>query len=307
MLKTKNKTLYIVLAILAGALIFNTIRTNLKGERSFRKEMTEFDANKVNKFIINNDNMEITFTKKNDNWSVSQDEILYKADQTTVLNILKELSNLKVEQLVAKEKSKWNDLEVEEEKGTKVTVYTNNKMVANLVVGRFKYRQTGNGGIQLSTMVRLSDETEVYSVEGSLSMSINRNLDAFRDKTITKIEPEQIQQIKFSYPGDSSFVLSKNNDTWLINSDSATTSSVMNYLSDIKECRGNAFATEFNADEFPFYTLELIQKEGESITVNAYIKEEKYIFKSTQNEGIISDSETIFKRLFASANKFGKE
>lgn len=270
MLKTKNKTLYIVLAILAGALIFNTIRTNLKGERSFRKEMTEFDANKVNKFIINNDNMEITFTKKNDNWSVSQDEILYKADQTTVSNILKELSNLKVEQLVAKEKSKWNDLEVDDEKGTKVTVYTNNKMVANLVVGRFKYRQTGNGGIQLSTMVRLSDETEVYSVEGSLSMSINRNLDAFRDKTITKIEPEQIQQIKFSYPGDSSFVLSKNNDTWLINSDSATTSSVMNYLSDIKECRGNAFATEFNPSENPFYTVEITQKEGESITVNAY-------------------------------------
>ena len=306
MLKTKNKTLYIVLAILAGALIFNTIRTNMKGERSFRKQMVEFDANQVNKFIVNNDNGEITFAKKSDDWTVSQEGKSYKADQNTVQNILKELSNLKVEQLVAKEKTKWAELEVDDEKGSKVLVYIKNKTVANMVVGRFKYRQTGNGGIQLSTMVRLSNESDVYSVEGALSMSINRNLDGFRDKTITKIDPEQIQQIKFSYPGDSSFVLTKNNTTWLINSDSANKIEVTNYLSDIKECRGNTFATEFNADEFPIYSLEILQKEGEAITVKAYKKEEKYIFESTQNEGIINDSEAIFKRLFASANKFEK-
>ena len=304
MLKTKNKTLYIVLAVLAGALIFNTIRTNIKGERSFRKEMVEFDANDVTKFTIDNNNILITFTKKENEWSVSQDDKTYKADQTTALNILKELSNLKVERLVSKEKEKWAELEIDAEKGTKVIVYADGKTVANMVVGRFKYRQTGNGGIQLSTMVRLSDETEVYSVEGSLSMSIKRNLESFRDKTITKFEPEQIQKIKFSYPGDSSFVIEKKENIWMINNDSAAAGKIMNYLSDIKDCRGNSFAPEYNPGAMQEYSMEATMKNNQSITVTAYKIDDKFVFKSTQNEGILNDSETIFKRLFASPNKF---
>jgi hypothetical protein len=308
MLKTKNKILYIVLAVLAVALIINTVRTNIKGERSFRTSLVEFDPQKIDQLVMVNNSAEIKFTRDKELWMVAQESKSNRADVQSVENILKELSTMKIERLVTKEKSKLREFEVDDTLGVAVRLFSKGKKVADLVVGRFSYRQTGNrqGGIQLSTMIRLANETDVYSIEGALSMSVKRDFDSFRDKTLVRFDPDKVQSMEFTYPSDSSFTLTRGSDVWFLNRDTVDTGKVINFLNDIKETRGNSFTTDFD----PAGALEFQMKatlSGEApIVVKAYQQGEKYIFVSSQNESSLSDSEHLFKRVFASKRKFAK-
>ncbi len=308
MLKTKSKILYIVLAVLAVALVFNTVRTNIKGERSFRTTLVDFDPQKIDQMILLGHDSEIKFTRDNDKWTVAQETKVHSADAQSVENILKELSTMKIERLVTKDKAKLGEYEVNDTLGTTVQLYSKGKKVADVVVGRFNYRQTGNrqGGIQLSTMIRLAKETDVYSIEGALSMSVKRDFDSFRDKTVVRFDPDKLQSIEFTYPSDSSFTLTRGSDVWFMNRDTVDTGKVINFLNDIKETRASSFATDFD----PAGALEFQMKatfSGQApVEVKAYKQGEKYVFVSSLNESPLSDAEYLFKRLFASQKKFVK-
>jgi hypothetical protein len=308
MLKTKNKILYIVLAVLAVALIINTVRTNIKGERSFRTSLVEFDPQKIDQLVMVNNSAEIKFTRDKELWMVAQESKSNLADVQSVENILKELSTMKIERLVTKEKSKLREFEVDDTLGVAVQLFSKGKKVADLVVGRFSYRQTGNrqGGIQLSTMIRLANETDVYSIEGALSMSVKRDFDSFRDKTLVRFDPDKVQSMEFTYPSDSSFTLTRGSDVWFLNRDTVDTGKVINFLNDIKETRGNSFTTDFDPAGILEFQMKATLSGEAPIVVKAYQQGEKYVFVSSQNESSLSDSEHLFKRVFASKRKFAK-
>ncbi|HOG20409.1 MAG TPA: DUF4340 domain-containing protein [Salinivirgaceae bacterium] len=306
MLKIKNRTLYIIIAILLVALIIKVVSSNIKGERTFRKSLCEFNPEDIDKIEIVDNNSLIKFTKDGIIWRVAKDAESYKADIQTVESILKDLSTMNIQRVVSRDKSKLQENEIDDSTGTRIKLFSKSKLLADLVVGRFSYRQTGQGGIQLSTMVRLANEDDVYSIEGSLSMSVRRDFDGFRDKTIAKFDPEKLQSIEFSYPADSSFTLIQSGDLWLINQDTAEIGKVINYLNDIKDARANAFAPDFNPEDAEMFELKASFIDEQPLIIKAFKQGEKYLFMSTQNESTLSDSEHVFKRLFVSKNKFSK-
>ncbi|HQA76307.1 MAG TPA: DUF4340 domain-containing protein [Salinivirgaceae bacterium] len=306
MLNTKNRTLYIIIAILLVALIVMIVKTNIKGERTFRKSLCEFNPEDIDKIEIVDNNSLIKFIKDGAIWRVAKDAESYKADIQTVESILKDLSTMNIQRVVSRDKSKLQENEIDDSLGTRIKLFSKNKQLTDLVIGRFSYRQTGQGGIQLSTMVRLANEYDVYSIEGSLSMSVRRDFDGFRDKTIAKFDPENVQNIEFSYPADSSFTLTRSGDIWLINQDTVEIGKVVNYLNDIKDARANAFATDFNPENAELFELKATFSGEQPLTIKAFKQGEKYLFLSAQNESTLSDSEHIFRRLFVSKNKFAK-
>lgn len=304
MLKTKNKTLYIILGVLAVVVAVNLIRDNLRGERSFANELLSFDPQNVSTLMISHSDDVITFEKVSGVWMVSNKENQkYRADQSSVENIIKDLSNIKIERLVSRDKSQWKEYEVDDSLGTTVTLLNNKKNLGEIVIGRFSYRQSGYGGVQLSTMVRQPKSNDVYSVEGALSFSIKRDFQSFRDKTILNIEPDLVQQIEFSYPGDSSFTLTKTNNLWLMGVDTVTTGKVLNYLNDIKDTRASSIA-ETTPEQTEQFQLKISMNNLPPITVKAFKHQDRYMFITTQNEAILTDAEYLFKRLFVSKQKF---
>lgn len=304
MLKIKNKILYIAIAILLTALAINIIRTNIRGERSFSKSLYSFIPTEIDKLEIVNNNIPMIFTKDEGNWRVSQNNNIYKADSHTVENIINELAEMNIQRLVSKDKAKFHENEIDDTTGTRVTLYKKNKTLADLYVGRFSYRQTGQGGIQLSTMVRRADQTDVYSIEGALSMSVKRDLNNFRDKTIINTTSGNIKNIEFTYPGDSSFTLTNKNDIWYINNDTAETGKVQNYLNEIKNLKAGDFTNTDNGKTT--YTMTATLDGGKLITVKASKQGDRYNFVSSQNESTLTDQEHTFKRLFISKTKLIK-
>ena len=302
MLKTNTKLLVITLAVLSVLLIIYFMF--FKEERSFREHLVKFDVSKVDNFKISSDERTVSFFKENNRWYVSDGAGNYIADQTVVNDLVNALSAIKIDKLVSNDESKWEEYEVTNALGSTVEVFKGKKLLAEIIIGRFSYRQVGQG-ISMSTMVRLQKEKEIYSVDGSINMQTKRTADNFRDKTILSFDPETVQKVEVLFPMGNSYVLSYANDEWMINHRVASIGKVINYLNEIKETKGNTFIKEVDTDNLEEYKLIVHTTKGLTVTVKVYkTADERYAFVTTQNDGILVDSEYLFKKMFPQAERF---
>lgn len=305
MLKTKNKLLIIVLIVLGAILGANLLIRNFKGERSLKKFVTEIDHTQVDKITINNEGKTITIDKESEQWYVSDDINRYVADSQASVSLVETISQLRIERLVTKGREKREEYEVDDTSGVKVNIFVKGEKANSIIVGRFSYRQIGQGGIKMSTMVRLDGEDEVYSVDGGLSMQVKRSIDNFRDKTILNFDPENVKKIEIICPlQNNSLTLQSNDGGWTVNSETASMGRTINYLNDVKNVKGTGFTSEIKTDSIEEYRLKITLSNGEPIIVESYKIEDKYIFISSQNEFVLTDSEQLFNRLFLTIDKF---
>ncbi len=194
-----TKTLIILLVILAG--IYLVSKLTEKEDRSFKSEMVSIDSADVTKIVIlpklGGDGKEVMFTKTGSEWKLESEGKTYKPDASAITNILGELMRMKSERVAATDESKWKEFEVSDSTGTRIKLYKDKKLMADLYVGKFNYSQPKgpqnpyqqNKG-KMSTYVRPAEDNEVYVVDGFIKMSIQANVDNYRDKTLCAV-PER--------------------------------------------------------------------------------------------------------------------
>ncbi|PLX14853.1 MAG: hypothetical protein C0599_18020, partial [Salinivirgaceae bacterium] len=215
--KFNNKTLIIILVSLIVLVGIVQIVSMQKGERNFRAYLAQVDTASVNKIeLIGFETEPIIFEQKARNWQVTQGNKIAKADKYSIDNIMKSLADLKVKKRVGVKAEQWEKYEVTDSLGTRMKVYEDGELSADLMIGRFSYKRMGQG-FAMSTNARLTDEDEVYTVEGQLSMTVKRDFNGFRDKTLLQIPAADIQSVKYTYPADSSFALTKSGSQWMAN------------------------------------------------------------------------------------------
>lgn len=322
--KLNIKTLALVLVILLVIVAVVYISDAKKGERSFRARIIDADTSKITSIVIypkGDKNNVIELNKKSDGWKVISGNKSYNADEMMINNTITTLAGLKPQQLTATRKEHWGKFDVTDSAATRVKLYEGKKLVTNLYVGRFNYqpppRQTQNYynyGQQgtMSTYVRLADEKEVYSVEGFLSMSLGRNANDFRKKTIINCNKDDLNKISFSYPADSSFTLMKEGDKWTTDGLVCDSTAVAAYINAVSRLTSSGFADDNillgnNAD----YVLHI---EGNNFATPIVIKAfrndstENYFITSSLNEGAIfnGSGSNLTNKLFVSRRKFLK-
>lgn len=299
--KANNKVLAIVFVVLLALVVVINLVDARRGDRTFRNEIFDIDTTDITSITIDPkglDKEDVRLFKSNGTWKVSSGEKEYPADNSVVKNILGELADMTAQRVAATKEDSWKKYEVTDSLATKVMVETE-KDDALLYIGRFSYRQPRNPqqmrtpyGQQgtMSTYVRLGNEDEVYSVEGFIGMSFNRSINDFRNKTVIKSNRFDWEELSFNYPMDSSFVLSKQEDTWYINDNyKADSAYVDEYLRKISNITSSHFVDETMPPSGPVFTLN-IQGTGltQPITVEAFPADSVYQFlvASTQNPDV---------------------
>src|SRR5207237_8357648 len=117
---------------------------------------------------------------------------------------------------------------------TRIKIITTDNHTYDMVVGKFGYNPAARNGL---TYIRHADEEAVYAIEGSLSFTVNQDIDAWRNKTFITGNKDNWTSLTFTYPGDSSFMLSKSNNQWMVNgekADSAKTAQYFNPLANLQ-------------------------------------------------------------------------
>lgn len=243
--KMNLKNLAIIFIVLVAVVIIIKVSESKKGERSFRKDLVNFDVADVSNISIipKADKVQVNLSRKADSWKVSVDEVSYNADETMIENMMNDLLKLVPKRVAATTKEKWNDFEVTDSLATRVIVKDGNKTLADIFIGKFSYQQPKNQYQRQGTMtsfVRLANDKIVYAVDGFLSMTYNRDINSFRNKYLIKAKKSDLNKITFNYP-DSSFTMLKENNQWMINGLLADSASVDKYLSSIATTNNQDF------------------------------------------------------------------
>jgi len=313
-----TKTLIILLVILAGIYLISKLTE--KEDRSFKSEMVSIDSTDVTKIVIipklGGEGKEVTFTKTGLEWKLESEGKSYKPDASAINNILGELMRMKSERVAATDDSKWAEFEVSDSTGTRIKLFKEKKLIADLFVGKFNYTQPQGPQNQyqqnrgkMSTYVRPAEDDEVYVVDGFIKMSIQANVDAYRDKTLCAVQKEDLTKITFNYQGNNNFTLKKEANTWFLNGQETDSTLTDKYLNKLARVTSSNFIDD--VEPISNTPSHMVQIEGNNILpieIKAYPAD-------TVNQWVITSSRVpdtkysgakagLFERVFINWDEF---
>ncbi len=263
--------------------------------KSFRSELVEIDTAKVTRMLIDAKGKSLELKKKENNWEVSIGENKYApAQKSSVEGTFRSLLTIKPSRVVAKSPEKWKDYQVDST-GTRVEVFEGDKKTLDLVIGRFGMQQQRN----FYTYVRLFDEDEVYAADNFMGISFNTNPADFRDKQILTITPDSVMEIRYNYPADSGFVLSRADSIWQIGGVQTDSAATAEYMRDIRHLTSSSFVDDVAPSGLGAPFMQVVIKEGNApkIIVKAWRHPQHYwVINSSQNpETYFSDADIVDK------------
>ena len=303
-----NRNLLIVFAVLLVAVGANELIKRSKGERTFRKDIIDYQANDIKKISIfpkNAGNLNVDVFLEDTVWKLKVDGKMFAADQEMIKGIVDELATMTPERLVANKKELWKDYDITDSLGIKVIIYGHNNDKTEITLGRFSYNQSTR---KPSTYVRVNNEKEVYAAEGYLSMTFNREINSLRDKNIFRGNQNDLTQISFNYPADSSFTLTKQDNKWLLNGAPVDSTRMAGYLTTVCYLTGSDFRDDFIPASVTVEPLKILLTGNNMnpITLKAFRDATGTVLNSSENPTsyFSGDKGDIFKRVFQGKNYF---
>lgn len=305
--KSRNQ-LAIIFLVLLIAVIIVQVRQSKQGERSFNPDLMDFveeDIQKIRIYSQSSGEEPFVLSSENDVWIIDYRGKNYAADSDMVDNMISELASIKAVQKVAASKEKWGDYDVTDSTGSRVVVEGDKKVLGDVYIGRFSFNQTTR---MPKTFVRLNKEKDVFAVEGYLSMTFNRGLDGFRNKSLFRGNRNDLTQISFTYP-DSSFVLTKDSLGWTMNGQEADSASIAGYLGTVSYLTGTQFRDDMEPVDLAAAPFSVVI-EGHnmsSVEIKAIRDEEgKTVMMSNANPTTLFDGESgnLFTKVFVGPGKF---
>ncbi len=291
-----------ILAIVFGALLALVVLVEFmdarKGNRTFKTNLVEVAVEEITAVEIYPNATNGTLIKlfrENDLWKVESEGKKYNSDQTIPGRLISELNSLKTKNVAATKKESWEKFEVTDSLGTRVKLIAGTKLFTELIIGKFSFSEPRN----TTSYVRLAGEKEVYGVEGLLSMSFNRNLNAFRDRSIIKSNKTDWTKLTFVYPADSSFVLEKKGEKWVIGEMETDSAAVVQYFNSIANLTDGNFA-EQKPPIAPTHRLTIEGNNGmQKVEISGYfVNPDEFVLESNQNPDTWMNSKTTAEKLF---------
>ncbi|QNL21044.1 DUF4340 domain-containing protein [Hyphobacterium sp. CCMP332] len=314
--KWNNSKLLIVFVVLTAVFLlvryFNVTRT--KG--NFNPNVISLDTAEITEILIYpqiNNQQEIRLIRENNIWKAQKGELSVNAMKSTVMALINAIQNIKPTRLAARSKEKWEKFQVNDSLATKVKVVYEDGTEMGIMIGKFSYKQAPQANpyqrqqMKTLTYFRLIDQEEVYATDGFLTMTFNRDINAFRDQTFIKTKKEDIRKLHYNLPGEESYILQRVDSAWMIAGEQADDNKVDQVLSKLVINNQSQFADDFEAKGSPDYSLKIEGdnmstliikvKEGDSINVfmNSSLNSEVW-FKVNR--------EDLFNDIFLSKEEF---
>ena len=315
--KFNNKYLVIILVVLGALFVFIKFYKSPRTEKTLRTDIVQIDTSKVSKIVINPSSepgSEVIFRRETGNeWTVNNGKVDAKTGKNSLKNLLSQLIEIKPIRLESRSKESWKDYNLTDSAATRILAYEDDEEILNIYIGKFTYQQTndpysgGRGGVKGTSYVRLAGEDEIYAVDGFLSFAFNQPFSSWRDQTFLNIRKSDVTKLTFMYPGDSSFVVSLQNNKWMLGNQLADSAKVAGYISSISSKTFSKFDDEFEPVGNPPFWLTIEGNNMETVTVNAYQKEDgKFAMNSLQNPDVWFNSERngLFKDIYKGMSSF---
>ena len=310
----KKKRIYLLSAIL-GVLVVLTLVTTLTDDKkatgNFSSTLVDAEPDQVSRMKITPGNGEDAYEllKSGEEWEIKTGSKAYDASVSSVNNLVTLLTGLQATQIVTNKRDSWGEYGVDDTTGIKTELYSGDKLVSSLVVGRMTFAQSRNPNQQQPdafTYVRKNKEKEVYKTRGMLNMTLSGSARSFRSNRITEVSKNDLQKIAFTYPADSSLVIEKADEHWEIGGVRTDSANMESYLNSIRNFTSREFSEEEQPSGEPEFRLELTGVAMEPVVVSAWnTKNGEYLISSSLNRGTLFRlQQETFTRLFKGRSHF---
>lgn len=310
--KSNLRTLIVVFVVLLGIVVAINLFKKEGGTRTFRKEILIADTALIDKIVLKprvQNHEEVVLNRNASGWKLESNGNVFSIDEQTVNSMLGELAHMVPQRVAATKEESWKKYEVTDSLSTQVMVYSAGKLLAHLYVGKFSYQQPDNPYQRQGTMfsyVRLHNEPEVYSVNGFLNMIFNKKSEQIRNKTLIKGNSRDWTRLTYSYPGDSSFVLTRQDTKWFMNGIPADSTTVYNYLTSIENLSGNEPVNQDLPSGSDYFSLRIEGNNVNPLEVTAAATDSVsgYFISGSQNKGAVFKAQGLMQKIFVSPQKF---
>lgn len=317
-----NKRLLYIIAGLAVILVLTMVIKVPREKSTLIDKLVEFDTASVKQIVFYpriSEGGPFEFVKENGKWSVEQKNIKSVPEKDAVQNILLEMLNIKPQSLAAVDKSKWKEFNLTDSLAIRIKLLNEKgKALADVMIGKFTYKpvsnpyaRSGANNIQGTSYVRLYGEKEIYGVDGFLSFSFSGKFDDYRDKSFLRVKDTDVTRISFTFPSDSSFVLSRKDSLWYAGNLVTDSLNTASYLGKLRSMNGQEIYNNFTPTYSPVYQMSIEGNNLLDISVKCYKGEgsDKYILNSSLNPAVyfVSKSDGIFDQLFKPQSYFLKK
>lgn len=200
-----------VLLLLVVGIFISENLSNKKGTSAKKDFFPGYTAEECSRLVIKDkDGKTVSLFKKEGTWFVTEnakveesggsplldnskksaDSQSYKVDSASITSALEKLSDIKMGDIISSNKDKQNLFELDSAKGTFVQVFgKSGKDLGTIVIGK-------TGTVWSENYVRMVESNDVYSVPGTIRYSFFSDLKKWRDKTVMKLDPLDIQKVE---------------------------------------------------------------------------------------------------------------
>ncbi len=298
MYKNKQSTRTLTL-LLAGIVLVSVIMMVLshQSDRSYKRYVIKTNAEKISRFSITPSNGDSTFQviKTKSGWVVPMPWGNVDASAFNVEKLLRYLDGgIASDRLVAKHPMQWADFGVSDSLATHVIAYRNNKEVANFYCGGFEFEPQTR---RTWCYIRLADNGEVYSVDGILSMSLNRTQADFRNNDLLSVSPKSISKIEVEQ-ADSSYTIERNGNSLLMNGIACDSVKASKFIHQVSKLTTHLFADSARNQLKQPIAKASITANNNVVTITAYKVNNEIVLESSANNGNLFSDERLNQILF---------
>ncbi len=303
--KVNLKTLIILFVSLLLVVILVNLADRKKGDRSFKGNLIEYQADQISKILVSPKVMggeKVEFMKENDQWFVTANQKKFRADQNLIRSMINGINGLTPESVVSGKKDRWKNYEVTDSLGTRVQLYNGNEQEADVVFGKVSYSAQGG-----KSYVRLAGDNTIYRINGMQASECNRDLNGFKDKTVINSDEGNWEKLTFSYPADSSFVLAKTGEKWELDGQVADSTEVTRFLNSVAGLNHYQLAKSDPEGTGNFGLKIEGSKLNPAIEVHGFQNGDQFAAASSQNQGVYFEGNSLKEKLFPPKSKFLKK
>jgi hypothetical protein len=241
------------------------------------------DSALISELTIDYTGNTIHLVKSGETWMIKADRD-YPANATNIGRALQKFGQMTRQAMITSRAERLGEFQLDDSTAVKVT-FVQNGAPQTIVLGK--------ASPSMQTMyARLDGSNEVWEISGNHTSSFKRPLKDWRDKTITKLNMEDIAQLEFKYP-DMTVTASKNDTIWHVSDGKNQLDAPKNLAERVTRLLSSMNAVDFvdslSATAFDAPEMQLIAKlnSGDSIELRLMKKDDQQYY--VRKSGALSD------------------
>jgi hypothetical protein len=194
-----KKSTLIAIVVFAGLAVAAALVLREEPQRGIAElSLADVDPGAVDRVRIGADE-EISIEKKDDIWTLDG----LRADATAVERMVESLAAARSDDLTSRNPKRYAELEVDDQKGTRVRLFAGGKTVADVVIGA-----AARGG----SYVRSGDD--VYAVSGIYRAAFRRDREGWIERKVFFDEVDDVERVEVELAGAPPYALIAKEGAW---------------------------------------------------------------------------------------------